>query len=64
MALKPGALGPLIEIDLFVGIVGFALSVVWGKFTRRDMVRDTVLFLGKMFGGISFVFLIIIFLDR
>jgi len=64
MALKPGALRPLIEIDLFVGIVGFVLSIAWGKIAGRNMDRDTVLFLGKMFGGISIVFLIVISLSR
>jgi len=64
MTLRPGTLVPLIEIDLLVGIVGFALSVIWGKATRRDFDRDTVLFLGKMFGGISLVFLVIILLNH
>jgi len=40
-------------MDLLVGMVGFGLSIAWGKFSGRDMSRDTVLFLAKMWGGIS-----------
>ena len=63
MTLRPGTLLPLIEIDLFVGVGGFLLSIAWGKISGRKMDRDTVLFLGKMFGGIALVFLIIILLN-
>ncbi len=37
---------------LAVGIVGFTVSLGWGKTTGRDMDRDTVVFLAKMWGGI------------
>jgi hypothetical protein len=39
-------------IMLAVGIVGFTVSLGWGKTTGRDMDRDTVVFLAKMWGGI------------
>jgi hypothetical protein len=38
-------------VDVVVGFVGFGLSILWGKVTGRDMDRDTVLFLGKLWGG-------------
>jgi hypothetical protein len=44
---------PALIIDLGVGVVGFVLSIVWGKVSGRDMDRDTVLFLAKVWGGIA-----------
>ena len=43
---------PVLLIDLVAGTIGFLLAVSWGKVSGRDMDRDTVLFLAKMFGGI------------
>jgi hypothetical protein len=63
MTLKPGAFWPLVEIDIAVGVVGCLASIGWGKASGRDMDRDTVLFLCKMFGGISVVFLVLILLN-
>ena len=63
MSLKPGAVWPLIEIDLGVGVIGCVLAVVWGKVSGRKMDRVTVLFLCKLFGGISLVFLVLILLN-
>lgn len=63
MSLKPGMLGPLVGIDVGVGVVGSLLAIVWGKTVGRDMDRATVMFLCKMFGGISLVFLVIILLS-
>jgi len=40
-------------IDLAVGIVGFVISLGWGKATGRDMDRDTKLLLAKVWGGIA-----------
>ena len=57
MTLKPGAFWPLVEIDIAVGVIGCLLALGWGKASGREMDRDTVLFLCKMFGGISLVFL-------
>ncbi len=64
MTLKPGAFWPLVEIDLAVGVIGCLLAIGWGKTTGRQIDRDTVLFLCKMFGGISLAFLIIILISR
>jgi hypothetical protein len=64
MTLKPGAFWPLVEIDLAVGVVGFILGLGWAKASGREIDRDTVFFLFKMFGGISLAFLVIIFLAR
>ena len=39
---------PALMIDLGIGVVGFVLSVGWGKVSKRNMDRDTVLLLVKM----------------
>jgi hypothetical protein len=49
-------------IMLAVGIVGFLASLGWGKSTGRDMDRDTVLFLVKMWGGIVLFGLVLNFI--
>jgi hypothetical protein len=43
----------VLSIDLAVGIVGFVISLGWGKATGRDMDRDTKLLLAKVWGGIA-----------
>jgi hypothetical protein len=50
------------SIMIAVGIVGFVASLGWGKTTGRDMNRDTVLFLVKMWGGIVLFGLVLIFI--
>jgi hypothetical protein len=35
-----------------VGATGFLVSINLGKWTRRDMDRNTILFLAKVWGGI------------
>jgi hypothetical protein len=52
----------LAAIMLAVGIVGFLASLSWGKVIGRDMDRDTVLFLAKIWGGIVLLFLVIDFI--
>lgn len=64
MTLKPGAFWPLVEIDIAVGVIGCLLALRWGKATGREMDRDAILFLCKMFGGISLVFFVIILISR
>lgn len=64
MTLKPGSFWPLVEIDVAVGVLGSLLAIGWGKTTGRQADRDTVLFLCKMFGGISLAFLVIILISR
>lgn len=59
---KSGATAFVSVMILAVGIVGFGLSVLWGKITGRDMDRDTILFLVKMWGGIVLVFLVLNFI--
>ena len=49
----------LAAIMLAVGIVGFLASLSWGKVIGRDMDRDTVLFLAKMWEAIVLFFLLI-----
>jgi hypothetical protein len=53
---KSGATAFVSVMLLVVGVVGFGLSVLWGKITGRDMDRDTILFLVKMWGGIVLFF--------
>jgi hypothetical protein len=43
----------VLSIDLAIGIVGFVISLAWGKATGRDMDRDTKMFLAKVWGGIA-----------
>jgi hypothetical protein len=64
MTLKPGAFWPLVEIDVAVGVIGCLLAIGWGKSSGREMDRDTVLFLCKLFGGISLAFLFVILISR
>ncbi len=59
---KSGATVFVSVMLLAVGVVGFVLSIVWGKITGRDMDRDTILFLVKMWGGIVLVFLVLNFI--
>lgn len=63
MTLKPGAFWPLMTIDLAVGAVGLVLALGWAKASGREMDRDTLIFLCKMFGGISLAFLVIILIN-
>ena len=43
---------------LAFGVVGFLASLSWGKVMGRDMDRDTVLFLAKIWGAIVLLFLV------
>ena len=52
----------LAAIMIAFGIFGFLASLSWGKAIGRDMDRDTVLFLAKMWGGIVLFFLVIDFI--
>ena len=53
---------PALVIDLGIGVVGFDLSVAWGRRTGGEMDRDTVLFLAKMWGGIAIFSMILVFI--
>ena len=63
MKLKPGMFWPLVKIDAAVGVIGFLLALSWGRLVNRDTDRSTALFLGKMFGGISLAFLLLILIS-
>ena len=52
----------LAAIMMAVGIVGFLASLSWGKVMGRNMDRNTVLFLAKIWGGIVLLFLVIDFI--
>jgi hypothetical protein len=53
---------PLLFIDLGIGIVGFIISLGWGKVTGRDMDRDTILFLAEMWGVIALLGMVFAFI--
>jgi hypothetical protein len=53
---------PAIGIDLGIGIIGFVMSVGWGKSTGRDMNRDTILFLGRLWAGIAIFGIVLTFI--
>ncbi|HEY0758999.1 MAG TPA: hypothetical protein VGD59_07080 [Acidisarcina sp.] len=59
---KSGATAFVSGILVAVGVLGFVFSALWGKVTGRDMDRDTLIFLGKMWGGIVLVFMILNFI--
>jgi predicted MFS family arabinose efflux permease len=48
----------LAAIMIAVGIVGFLASLSWGRVMGRNMDRDTVLFLAKIWGAIVLLFLV------
>jgi hypothetical protein len=52
----------VLMMDIVVGCLGFGLSILWGKFTGRDMDRDTVLFLGRLWGGIAIFGMVMLFI--
>ena len=51
----------VLAMDVAVGLVGLGLSVLWSKATGRDTDRDTVIFLAKMWAGISIFGMIMAF---
>ncbi len=53
---------PVLGIELAVGAVGFGISFVWGKNTGREMDRETVMFLAKMWGGITLFGIVLLFM--
>ena len=53
---KSGAKAFVSVVLLVVGVIGFGLSVLWGKTTGRNMDRDTLIFLVKMWGGFVLLF--------
>ena len=63
MTLKPGMFLPLVGIDLGIGAFGFVLALGWGKTVGRRSDSTTVVFLAKMFGGISLMFLVLLLLS-
>ena len=52
----------VLMMDIVVGSLGFGLSILWGKFTGREMDRDTILFLGKLWGGIAVFGMVMLFI--
>ena len=44
---------PVLLIDLAVGLVGFGLGAAWWKNSGRDLDRDALIFMAKMWGGIT-----------
>ncbi len=57
--IRLGYLKPLLAIELAVGIVGFLLSLWWGRQVGRSMDRDTVFFLAKLWVGLIGAFFLL-----
>lgn len=53
---------PALMIDLGIGVVGFVLSIAWGKLSGRNMDRDTVLLLAKVWGGVAVFGMVLAFI--
>jgi hypothetical protein len=53
---------PILIALFVVALIAFGLAILWGKASGRDMDRDTVLFLAKMFGGIYLVLVFLAFI--
>jgi hypothetical protein len=53
---------PALMIDLGIGVVGFVLSIGWGKVSGRNMDRDSVLLLAKVWGGIAVFGMVLAFI--
>jgi hypothetical protein len=45
------------ELDAGVCLLGFLAAVAWGKASGRMMDHQTVMMLGKLFGGLSLLVL-------
>ncbi|HEY0307308.1 MAG TPA: hypothetical protein VGB94_04050 [Acidobacteriaceae bacterium] len=52
----------VLMMDIVVGFLGLGLSILWGKLTGKDMDRDTILFLGKLWGGIAIFGMVMLFI--
>jgi hypothetical protein len=52
----------VLMIDLLVGVVGFGLSIGWGKVSGRNMDRDTLLLLAKVWGGLAVFGMALVFI--
>jgi len=44
---------PVLLIDLVGGIVGFVIALAWWKVSGRNLDRDSTIFIGKIFAGIT-----------
>jgi hypothetical protein len=44
---------PVLIIDLVGGGLGFGIAVIWWKVSGRDLDRDAVVLIAKIFGGIT-----------
>jgi hypothetical protein len=54
--------GPVLVMDLGIGVVGFLLCFIGGKASGREMDRDTTMFLVKMWGGIALFGMVLVFI--
>jgi hypothetical protein len=52
---------PLLLIDVGIGVVGFLLSLLWGKASRRKMSVGTVRMLAAVWSGIALFGMIMAF---
>ena len=52
---------PLLAIDLAVGLLGFGLSILWGRATQKEMGLGTVRLLAFAWAGIALFGMILAF---
>jgi hypothetical protein len=53
---------PVLLIDLVGSGLGFVIAVGWWKASGRDVDRQAIVFLAKLFGGIGLVGMILAFI--
>jgi hypothetical protein len=53
---------PVLIIDLVGGGLGFGIAIVWWKASGREVDRDAVLLMAKIFGGIMVLGIILAFI--
>jgi hypothetical protein len=51
-------------IDVVFAIIGFILSILWGKISRTTMTRGTVKTLGMIWIGLAIFGIVMIFVMR
>jgi len=63
MTITPNAASYLFELtmDMVVGIVGLALSMVWWRVSGRTLDRDAVAFMCKMWVGLTIFGMVMVF---
>jgi hypothetical protein len=53
---------PVLIIDVVGAAVGFVIAISWWKASGRELDRDAVVFIAKLFGGIALAGMILAFI--